>query len=84
MSEELGVQISFGNAPAIEIGSGFDIDDERILRVYRCTLADPTAIPKPNGSHDEIRWLAMHEWLDVKWLDVDLRAVLLLNSLFHY
>ena len=62
--EELGVRISFGDAHAVEVGDGFPIDDDRILRVFKCALADVREVPILNGSHDEIRWLAIDEWLD--------------------
>ncbi len=76
--EELGVRISFEGSQAIEIDDGFDIDVDRILRVYKCALADESQIPIANGSHDEIRWLGVDEWLDVEWLPVDREAVLFL------
>jgi len=76
--EELGVRISFEESQAIEIGDGFAIDSDRILRVYKCALADESQIPIANGSHDEIRWLRVNQWLDVDWLAVDLKAVLFL------
>lgn len=76
--EELGVHISFDESHAIEVGDGFVIDDNRILRVYKCALADTSEIPKVNGSHDEIRWLNVNDWLNVEWLPVDREAVSLL------
>lgn len=79
--EELGVHISFDESHAIEIGDGFDIDDDRVLRVYKCALADASEIPVVNGSHDETRWLNVNEWLDVEWLPVDREAVLFLLKL---
>lgn len=78
--EELGVHISFEESQAVEIGDGFAIDGDRILRVYKCALADESQIPIANGSHDEIRWLRVDEWLDVQWLPVDREAVLLFRS----
>lgn len=79
--EELCVHISFDEPGAAEIGGGFRIDDDRVLRVYKCALADASEIPTVNGSHDEIRWLGVEQWLDVEWLPVDREAVLLLRSL---
>ena len=75
--EELGVHISFDGSHAIEVGDGFTIDDDRTLRVFKCALSDPQEVPIVNGSHDEIRWLNVNEWLDVDWLPVDREAVLL-------
>jgi 8-oxo-dGTP diphosphatase len=79
--EELGVAISFDKSQDIEVGDGFVIDDYRILRVYKCTLAGASEIPIVEGSHDEVRWLSVDEWLDVKWLPVDREAVLFLRSI---
>ena len=79
--EELGVRISFVTTHPVEVGDGFVIDDDRILRVFKCALADPQAIPTINGSHDEIRWLGSEQWLNVKWLPVDREAVLFLRSI---
>lgn len=82
--EELGVQIAFDELHAFEVGDGFAIDADRILRVYRCALADENEIPIVNGSHDEIRWLKINEWLDVDWLSVDLEAVMFLRSTINH
>jgi 8-oxo-dGTP diphosphatase len=81
--EELGVVIAFDNDAATEIGNGFAIDGEQILRVYKCTLADVGQVPHPAGSHDQIRWLNIGEWFDVEWLAVDREAVLALQSSLH-
>ena len=78
--EELAVNISYDESRVIEIGNGFAIDEDRILRVFDCTLADESQIPVVNGSHDEIRWLNVDEWLDVEWLPVDREAVSSLRS----
>lgn len=78
IKEELGVDISFDEFQDIEIGDGFSIDDDRILRVYKCALADASEVPTVNGSHDEIRWLGVGQWLDVEWLPVDREAISLL------
>ena len=79
--EELGVAISFDETQDIEIGDGFSIDADRVLRVFRCALSDTSEIPTANGSHDEIRWLGAEQWLDVEWLPVDHEAVLFLRSI---
>jgi 8-oxo-dGTP diphosphatase len=78
--EELGVHISFDDTSRFEVGDGFAIDADRILRVYKCALADAEQLPVVTGSHDQIRWLDVDEWLDVEWLPVDLEAVLLLRA----
>jgi 8-oxo-dGTP diphosphatase len=78
--EELEVHISFDESSHFEVGQGFAIDDQRMLLVYRCALADANQIPVVSGSHDQIRWLNVDEWLDIEWLPVDLEAVLLLRS----
>jgi 8-oxo-dGTP diphosphatase len=78
--EELGVVISFDNDEGIEVGNGFAIDGERMLHVYKCTLADVWQIPISAGSHDQIRWLNSGGWLEVEWLAVDREAVLTLRS----
>ena len=79
--EELGVRISFVTTHPVEVGDGFVIDDDRILRVFKCFLTDPWEVPILNGSHDEIRWLNVDEWFDVDWLPVDREAVLFLRSI---
>jgi 8-oxo-dGTP diphosphatase len=78
--EELGISICFASQDGMEVGDGFTIDEDRILRVYKCALSHASQIPLVNGSHEEIRWLEVDEWLDVEWLPVDLEAVLLLRS----
>jgi len=70
--EELGIGISVGARLPGEwpIGSG------RVLRVYLAEL--PAGEPACGPDHDELRWLARAELLDVDWLPADLPAVAVL------
>ena len=41
--------------------------------VVAAAIVDGTA--EPLVEHDELRWLHGHQWLDVPWLDADVRIV---------
>jgi 8-oxo-dGTP diphosphatase len=47
-----------------------------------------SGVPEPLVEHDDLRWLANGQWLDVPWLDADVRIVeslvgALANGTFH-
>ena len=76
LREELALDAEVGE----RLGADVLIGDSAVLRVYVCEAGsgEPALI-----DHDEHRWLALDELLDVDWIPVDLplveqlRAVLL-------
>jgi 8-oxo-dGTP diphosphatase len=43
------------------------------MRIWLAEVVEGT--PEPLVEHDELRWLAPHQWHDVPWLDADVRIV---------
>ena len=68
LREELRVEAAVGE----RLGGDLLIGETAVLRVYLCTLVrgEPALV-----DHDEHRWLAAQELLDVPWIPVDLPLV---------
>jgi 8-oxo-dGTP diphosphatase len=68
LREELVVDVVVGS----RLGADLLIGDTAVLRVYLCGLlrGEPALV-----DHDEHRWLAADELLDVPWIPVDLPLV---------
>ncbi len=68
LREELRVEVSVGH----RLGEDLPIGTTAVLRVYLCRLleGEPALV-----DHDEHRWLAVDELLDVPWIPVDLPLV---------
>lgn len=73
LREELRVEATVGD----RLGGDLPIGQTAVLRVYLCTL---TAGEPALVDHDEHRWLAAHELLDVPWIPADLPLVALLRD----
>ena len=76
LREELRVEAEVGQ----RLGEDLLIGPTAVLRVYLCRLVsgEPQLV-----DHDEHRWLAASELLDVAWLPVDLPLVDRLRELLH-
>ncbi|MCW2613687.1 MAG: mismatch repair protein MutT [Frankiales bacterium] len=74
LREELVVEVAVGG----RLGGDLLIGESAVLRVYVCTLVsgEPSLV-----DHDEHRWLAAGELLDVPWIPVDLPLVETLRAL---
>ena len=68
LREELRVEVEVGD----RLGQDLRIGTTAVLRVYLCALLDgePALV-----DHDEHRWLAADELLDVPWIPADLPLV---------
>lgn len=73
LREELRVEAEVGE----RLGGDLLIGETAVLRVYLCRLlaGEPALV-----DHDEHRWLAVDELLDVPWIPVDLPLVELLRG----
>ena len=73
LREELRVEVEVGE----RLGADLPIGTTAVLRVYLCRLrsGEPQLV-----DHDEHRWLAADELLDVPWIPVDLPLVEQLRS----
>jgi 8-oxo-dGTP diphosphatase len=64
--EELGVEVTVGPA----VGPDVALPGAKLLRIYRATLADPSATPHPHD-HAALRWLKPGQLATVPWLPTD-------------
>lgn len=71
--EELGVRITLG-AEVVGPDDGlWRLSEKYVMRLWWAELASGT--PEPLVEHDELRWLPRAHWMDVPWLDADVRIV---------
>jgi 8-oxo-dGTP diphosphatase len=71
--EELGVRIGLGDELVGPDDGMWRLSDQYVMRIWLAEIVDGTA--EPLVEHDELRWLAGHQWHDVPWLDADVRIV---------
>lgn len=64
--EELGVEVTVGPA----VGPDVALPGGKLLRIYRASLADPSATPHPHD-HAALRWLKSGQLTSVPWLPAD-------------
>ncbi len=76
LREELRVEVEVGE----RLGDDLPIGTTAVLRVYLCRLVsgEPVLV-----DHDEHRWLAADDLLDVPWIPVDLPLVEQLRGLLR-
>ncbi len=70
--EELGVGIRLGaELPGPDDGA-WRISERHLMRLWSAVVVDgvPAAL-----EHEELRWLERAAWLDLDWLDADVRIV---------
>jgi len=71
--EELGVRIGLGDELVGPDDGVWRLSDQYVMRIWLAEIVEGTAAPLVE--HDELRWLAGHQWHDVPWLDADVRIV---------
>ena len=71
--EELGVRVGLGDEVVGPDDGVWRLSDEYVMRIWLAEVVEGT--PEPLVEHDELRWLAPHQWHDVPWLDADVRIV---------
>lgn len=70
--EELAVTIRLGvEVPGPDDGA-WRISSRHLLRLWLAVVSDGEPTPV---EHDELRWLGPGGWLDVDWLEADVRIV---------
>jgi 8-oxo-dGTP diphosphatase len=73
LREELGVTVELGSELVGPDDGAWRLSSRYTMRLW---LARITAgVPEPLVEHDELRWLAPEEWLELPWLDADIRIV---------
>ena len=73
LREELGVRVVLGAEVPGPDGGAWRLSERYEMRLWMAEVA--SGIPEPLVEHDELRWLPMSAWLDVPWLDADVRIV---------
>lgn len=71
--EELGVGIALGTELLGPDDGAWRISEHYVLRLWPATVAHGE--PRPLVEHDQLRWLEPGSWLEVAWLDADIRIV---------
>lgn len=71
--EELGVRVVLGQEVVGPDGGAWRLSERYEMRLWLAEVS--SGIPEPLVEHDELRWLAPGQWLEVPWLDADIRIV---------
>lgn len=72
LQEELGVIVRLGSELPGPDDGAWRISERHLLRLWPAVVVSGQPTPL---EHDELRWLGAGEWLDVDWLDADVRIV---------
>ena len=73
LREELGVRVGLGPELVGPDGGAWRLSEHYEMRLWLAEVA--SGIPEPLVEHDELRWLPAGQWLEVPWLDADIRIV---------
>ena len=71
--EELGVRVALGQEVVGPDRGAWRLSERYEMRLWLAEVS--SGIPEPLVEHDELRWLPAGQWLDVPWLDADVRIV---------
>jgi 8-oxo-dGTP diphosphatase len=71
--EELGVRVQLGPELTGPEDGLWVLSERHVMRLWLAIVVEGT--PSPLVEHDELRWLAAGDWLDVPWLDGDLQIL---------
>lgn len=73
LREELGVRVGLGPELVGPDEGAWTLSARYTMRLWLAEVA--LGVPEPLVEHDEVRWLPSGQWLDVPWLDSDVRIV---------
>lgn len=73
LREELGVRVGLGVELVGPDDGAWRLSDAYVMRLWFAEVVEGQ--PEPLVEHDELRWLPAGQWLDVPWLDADVRIV---------
>lgn len=73
LREELGVRVGLGVELLGPDDGVWRLSDQYVMRLWFAEVLEGG--PEPLVEHDELRWLPAGQWLDVPWLDADVRIV---------
>ena len=73
LREELGVRVGLGPELVGPDGGAWKLSASYVMRLWLVEVI--SGVPEPLVEHDDLRWLGPGQWLDVPWLDADVRIV---------
>jgi 8-oxo-dGTP diphosphatase len=73
LREELGVRVGLGAELVGPDDGAWRLSERYVMRLWLAEVS--SGIPEPLVEHDQLRWLPVGSWLDVPWLDADVRIV---------
>lgn len=73
LREELGVRVDVGPELVGPDDGAWILSTRYVMRLWLVEVV--SGIPEPLVEHDEVRWLSPGQWLEVPWLDSDVRIV---------
>lgn len=73
LREELGVRVDVGREFIGPDDGAWILSTHYVMRLWLVEVV--SGIPEPLVEHDEVRWLTSGQWLEVPWLDSDVRIV---------
>lgn len=73
LREELGIRVGLGAELVGPEHGLWRLSERYEMRLWLAEIV--SGIPEPLVEHDELRWLPPAAWLDVPWLDADVRIV---------
>ncbi|MCC2334004.1 (deoxy)nucleoside triphosphate pyrophosphohydrolase [Cellulomonas wangsupingiae] len=73
LREELGVRVGLGVELLGPDDGAWRLSDQYVMRLWFAEVVEGE--PEPLVEHDQLRWLPDGQWLDVPWLDADVRIV---------
>jgi 8-oxo-dGTP diphosphatase len=77
--EELGVRVRLGG----RVGGAWPLGDSYELHLWWAVARPGEPEPAPLEDHDALRWLTVHDLLDVAWLPADLPVVRHVGERLH-
>lgn len=78
LREELGVRVALGDELVGPDEGAWRLTEQYEMRLWLAEIVDGVAAALVE--HDDVRWLPEGQWLDVPWLDADVRIVQALVS----
>lgn len=73
LREELGVRVGLGPELVGPEDGVWTLSERYVMRLWLVEVV--SGVPEPLVEHDDVRWLPSGQWLEVPWLDSDVRIV---------
>ncbi len=73
LREELGVRVGLGPELVGPDAGAWRLSASYVMRLWLVEVV--SGVPEPLVEHDDLRWLGPGQWLELPWLDADVRIV---------